>query len=243
MACCLHICHPGEQTIPGLSSHISEFATSEIAAALLPGWAIRSVQYDNRNSLDVQDTVAAIMGSPGPVLILQPIQRGVLADISSRLEGRQLLISDAAHDAATLREAVTRLKAAHDLGQPLLPRLRVVALLMLRKLDREHMWSGNSKGYMWADWIPKGRGLDEQFKADIPGLIFLLDQRNYLVKKKSNGKYKYALNPERKNEIYDTLRNRKFPPEIEDIFMRSGDRISARHLDPLDDYDQLDAPE
>ena len=235
MPFCLHIGFPGERTVPGLRACVLAFEQSADAKAICPLWTIRPAEYDLRNSLDTRDFIAAVGATPGPVLILRPIQGTVLAEITTRLEGRQLVIPADAYDHETLRAAIADIKEHHDAGEPFLPLQRVVALLLVRKLDREHMWAGNSKGYMWRDWIPKGRGIDEEFKPHIPDLLYLLEQHTVLVSKVSNGSKKYALNPDRRVEIGDMLRNRCFSAELERIFARQGATLPARILDVIDE--------
>lgn len=235
MPFCLHIGFPGERAIPGLRACVLAFGQSADARVICPLWAISPAEYDLRNSLDTRDFIAAVGATPGPVLMLRPIQGTVLAEITTRLEGRQLVIPADAYDHETLREAIADIKAHHDAGEPLLPLQRVVGLLLVRKLDREHMWAGNSKGYMWRDWIPKGRGIDEAFKPHIPDLLYLLELHTVLISKVSNGDKKYALNPNRRVEIGDMLRGRRFSPELEHVFARQGASLPARILDGIDD--------
>jgi hypothetical protein len=233
---CLHIGYPCEQTIPGIQGHISALAGNPAGAALT-GWIIKPQVYDVRNSLNAADFTGQVLSIPGPALMLRPVQAKTLADVTQRLEGRQLVIAAEAYDWPTLLAAVTEVKQHHDLGEPLVPLLRAVALMVVRKLDREQMWAGNSKGYMWTDSIPKGRGVDEAYHQHVADVVFLLTQHGILIYKISNSQKKYALNPERRAEVKDFLRNRKFPNALEQIFARRGTTVSARALDLLDDCD------
>lgn len=112
----------------------------------------------------------------------------------------------------------------------------IVALLIMAKLEANHMWAGNSKGYMWAADIPKGRGVDEKYKDRTPHVLNLLYQHHLLVKKPSQGKSKYALNDQCRTEIYGALRERKLPREVERLLQRHPTLESVRSLDGLPDY-------
>ena len=238
MAYCLHIAFPDEQTIPGLRGHVRAFANNQAIVVLGPDWTVRLTEYDERRSLNASDFVGLVHSMAGPVLMLRPVQAKTLTEVTQRLEGRQLVTPADAYDAATLLAAVQELKGHHDLGEPLVPLSRAVALMIVRKLEREHLWGGNAKGYMWSDWIPKGRGIDEAFRPHVAGLVFLLKQHNVLISKTSNSQQKYALNPGKREEIGDILRDRKFSIELERVFARDGTTLSTRVLDCLDEYDE-----
>jgi hypothetical protein len=113
----------------------------------------------------------------------------------------------------------------------------IVALLVMAKLEANHMWAGNAKGYMWAADIPKGRGVDEMYKDRTPHVLNLLYQHHLLVKKPSQGKAKYALNVQCRTEIYEVLRDRKLPREVERLLQRHPTLESVRSLDVLPDYE------
>lgn len=237
MAQCLHVTLPDQHTIPGLRGHVHAFASNQAIAVLGADWTVRITEYDVRQSLNANDFVRLVHSVPGPVLMLRPVQAKTLTEVTLRLEGRQLVTPADAYDPATLLTAIEQLKGHHDRGEPLVPLRRAVALMVVRKLEREHLWGGNAKGYMWSDWIPKGRGIDEAYKAYIPDLVFLLKQHNVLISKTSNSLQKYALNPDKRGEIGDVLRDRKFSTELERVFARDGATLSARVLDCLDEYD------
>lgn len=237
MAYCLHITFPGEQTIPGLRAIILTFA-SQAKTVLGSDWMIRHMEYDVRLSLNANNFVGLVHSLPGPVLMVRPVQGKTLTEVTLRLEGRQLVTPAEAYDAATLLTAIQELKGHHDLGEPLVPLLRAVALMIVRKLERNHLWGGNAKGYMWWDWIPKGRGIAEEYKPYVADLVFLLKQHNLLISKTSNSQQKYALNPDKREEIGDILRDRRFSVALERVFARDGATLSARVLDCLDEYDE-----
>jgi hypothetical protein len=178
-----------------------------------------------------------VLARPGPVLLLEPIQGKALADIRARLQGRCLVLVAHVYDAATLGAEIQRVKDASDRGEPFLPIDVVVALLVLRKLERDRCWTGKEKGYMWGVNVPKGRGVDEKFGHRVPHALNLLLQEGLVVSKISNGKPKYALNPDRRPEIYNVLRLRDFPGRLGGMFRRFAEDVPARELNLLDIYD------
>lgn len=98
------------------------------------------------------------------------------------------------------------------------------------------MWAGNSKGYMWTDDIRKGRGVDEKYGSRVATVLNVLLQNELLTFKTSQSSRKYALNPERREEIYEILRSRSFPTGANKSFSRSEGLESCRVLDVLDEY-------
>lgn len=234
---CLHIAHPSDKKIHGFAAAVTTFIANHAAPALGPDWIVRTKVFDARDSINATDYVAEILTAPGPLLVVRPVQTNTLVELTTRLEGRQLVVVSEVYDVATLDEAVRELKTQFDAGEPLIPLRRAVALMLLRKLDRERMWGGNAKGYMWYDWIRKGRGIDEIYHEHVGDLVFLLHQHDYLISKPSSSKKKYALNPAKRVDIGDILRNRKFPDIIERVFARHGQTTSSRVLAILDDCD------
>lgn len=234
----LHLGHPGEHVIPGLQAHVQAFIEQHLVPLMGDDWSVIATEYDARNHIDARAFLGSIASRTGPILLIRPIQNKALGEITQRLEGRRLVVPGDVYDLTTLVDAISALKAQYDLGEPLLPLHRVVALLVVRKLYKEHLWGGNDKGYMWSDWIPKGRGVDEEFQPHVGNAVFLLKQHGVLIGKISNGKKKLALNPDCRIEIGDILRNRKFSIELERVFARGGATLPARVLNCLDEFDE-----
>lgn len=201
------------------------------------GWVLRPRTYDVRASLNARDFCSSVLQNPGPVLLLEPVQRSVIEDVRVRLRGRVPVVVETVGEVVELRAAILRVGESYDQGEPLLPYDVVVALLIMRKLDQERMWAGNSKGYMWADNVRKGRGLDEKYEPRVAHVLNVMIQHGIIEPKTSNSKSKYALNPLRREEIYDCLRKRQLPEAVERILSRNGAVESARALDLLDEYE------
>lgn len=233
----IYLCRPPERSVPGMRAWVGD-AVEYVRT--LPGWAcsIRVLEYDGNASLSAADLCSEVIGRLGPVVLLEPVQERLVVLLRERLSGRTTVIKTAAY---SLDAVVAELEAArqiHESGEPHVCRQYVVALLLMRKLDQERRWAGNAKGYMWVDDIRKGRGLDEQFADAVPPVLSILYLHGLLVQKPSRHSNKYALNPDRREEIYEILRERRFASEqLSTVLHRDRRVISVRHLDTLDCYD------
>lgn len=200
-------------------------------------WTLRLCPYLPDTSLIARDFCSKVLQAPGPVVLLRQVKTSTIVEIRRRLGARvPVMVGDVAaiEDLlAILNQAVQQFEG----GEPLLALDLVVAFLMIRKLDQEHMWTGNAKGYLWAGDIPKGRGLDTKYEPRVGNVLNILLQHEIVVFKISKGKKKYALNPERREEIYEILRNRKFPDHIERILLRHPALETVRALDCLEVYE------
>ena len=127
----------------------------------------------------------------------------------------------------------------HLSGEPMLPQKLVVALLLIAKLEKHQMWGGGNKGYMWASDLAKGRGLDERFAGRVSDVILDLGLQDFLIRKISQRRPKYGLNPEKRPEILDALRSRVFPTDIQKRFIADELLESARALDLLNEEDYI----
>ena len=200
------------------------------------GWQLSTRKYELDLSLNANNFCSMVLQLPGPVVLLERIQTRSFEEIRRRLSCRVPVILC---EITTIEELLTQISTAianFERGEPLLPLDIVAALLMMRKFDLEHMWTGNSKGYMWVSDIPKGRGLDLKFEPRVANVLNILCMNKLVVFKVSNSKKKYALNPDKREEIYDILRTRKFPLNIEAPLLRHHGHEGVRTLDILDNY-------
>lgn len=237
----LYLCHPPEQQIPGLAAIVTAYSAEGRFAQQCPAWRLKVTVYGANNALSASDLCSMVLASPGAVLFVNPVRGKDFADVRRRLEGRHPVRVDNVYDEATLVAAVAASKQSVDDGHPLIAADIVVALLLMRKLDRELMWSGNNdKGYMWSADIPKGRGLDEKFAGRLPHVMNLLFQAGILISKTSKGTRKWALNPDKRPAIHAILRARSFDAGHADLALKlrqSAGQYSARELDLLNDLD------
>lgn len=224
---------PGNYFLDG--SNDIEATVARLSHAF-PDIRIKHVVYEANCSLNVLDFCSMVGQKPGPVLLLQPIKSTVLERIRVRLAANVPVLAPVIASEAELHGALIEVINSFANGEPLIAVDVVVALLVMAKLEANHMWAGNAKGYMWAADIPKGRGVDEKYKDRTPHVLNLLYQHKLLVKKPSQGKSKYALNDLRRVDIYDILRDRKLPAEVEGYLQRHPAVESVRSLDELPDY-------
>lgn len=202
-----------------------------------PDIKIKHVIYDSACSLNILDFCSMVGQKLGPVLMLQPIKSSVLEGVRLRLAANVPVAAELICNDDELKRAVATVIGQFENGEPMTGMDVVVGLLIMAKLDDGHMWAGNAKGYMWVSDIPKGRGVDEKYKGRVPHVLNIMFQHGLLVKKTSQGKSKYALNPDKKPDIYDMLRGRKFSAVIEGYLLRYQQLESVRALDDLPGYE------
>ncbi|MGE8547641.1 MAG: hypothetical protein ACN6OC_09420 [Alcaligenes sp.] len=200
-------------------------------------WQFRLRPYEKNASLVAKDFCSIVLQSPGPIVMLQPVQAKTLEEVRRRIGSRLPIVVDHVATAEALEVAIDTAIQHFLNGEPLLALDVAVALLLMRKLDQERMWTGNAKGYMWASDIPKGRGLDVKYESRIPNVLNILLMNELVVYKISKSKKKYALNPQRREDIYEILKSRKLPRDVEGPLLRHPDRESVRVLDILSCYD------
>ncbi|MGB4059048.1 hypothetical protein [Acidovorax sp. NCPPB 3576] len=202
-------------------------------------WQFSLHQYEKNSSLIARDFCSLVLQSPGPVVMVRPVQAKTLEEVRVRIANRLPLMAVDVASAADLEEFIDAAIAQFSNGEPLVALDIVVAFLLIRKLDQEHMWAGNAKGYMWVSDIPKGRGIDLKYESRVPNVLNILFSHELIFYKTSNSKKKYALNPEKRVEIYGILKSRIFPSEIERPLLRHPDQESVRALDVLDIYNAV----
>lgn len=194
-------------------------------------WTLAVRHYKADGSIDAVSFASTTMQSPGPVLLLQPIQRNAYDAIYVRLGDRVPVLRRGVTNLNELSEAIAEAIADYARGEPMIPRDLAVALMLVHKLDSNHMWSGNAKSYMWTDDLSKGRGFDEAHACRLPDVLRILTGSEILVFKPSRARRKYALNPELRAEIHDMMRTRRFPDAVHSRLIVNDDRVSVRDID------------
>lgn len=232
----IYIAYPAKQYENSPAALVDEFCRTRSGCD--DGWQFCPRKYEPDSSLNARNFCSMVLQSPGPVVMLQPVQSRTVEEVRRRLGGRLPIVVDYIATTEELLALIDTAVEHYQRGEPLLALDVVVALLMIRKFDQEHMWTGNSKGYMWASDIPKGRGLDLKYEPRVSNVLNILYMHGLVVYKTSNSKKKYALNPLRREDIYAILRARKFPLDIEGPLLRNQGRESVRALDLLDCYDE-----
>lgn len=201
------------------------------------GWRIRRKKYDASGAMQVRDFMSMVMQDPGPVVLLGPVQREIVGKVRERLDSRVPVLNEEPYDIEAMRATLLEAVAQFEQGDPPVPLDVAVALLIIRKLDQERMWAGNSKGYMYADSIPKGRGVDERYQPRVAYVVSMLLNHGFLVMKPSNGHKKFALNPDKRIELLRMLRNRRLESALQQVLSRGSATESCRVLDCLASYD------
>ncbi|WP_186210705.1 hypothetical protein [Burkholderia gladioli] len=229
----VYVCHAASQYDGDVAALVAECVREPDAHG---GWVIKEAIYDHNAGLNVVDLNARVRQTPGPVLLMRPVKNGTLELVRAKLGGLVPVLVAEAYEIGALRAAITDICRRHEGGEPHEALSVILALLLMRKLDQEHMWTGNAKGYMWASDIPKGRGVDVKYAGEVPHLLNTLQQAEILVFKISNSKRKYALNPDKRELIYDCLRRRRLPDDLHRKLSRSNEIESVRLLDCLADY-------
>ena len=120
-------------------------------------WQMHVTTYAGDSSLDAESFASRVLQSNGPVLLLKPVQHNALTAIQKRISLRVPIFVEEVGDLTQLSQAIGRALTSFENGEPTVPRDVAVALMLMHKLDANHMWAGNAKGYMWSDDLPKGR--------------------------------------------------------------------------------------
>lgn len=229
----VYVCHSASQ-YAGDAAALVEICVREPDAH--GGWMIKATLYERNSSLNVQKFHSVVRQAPGPVLLIRPVQNRTIELVREKLGGFVPVVVCDAYEIGALRASIADICQRHRGGEPHEALDVVVAFLLMRKLDLEHMWTGNAKGYMWASDIPKGRGVDDKYSGRVPHVLNTLLQEDIVVYKISNSKRKYALNPEKRELIYGYLRERRLPDGLHRKLSRTNDVESVRVLDCLDVY-------
>jgi hypothetical protein len=235
-----YVGHPASQ-YAGDAAALVELCLQEPGAH--GGWTIRASAYERNSSLNAREFCSIVRQTPGPVLLIRPVQNKTVELVREKLGSFVPILVCDAHTVEDLRALIADVCRRHESGEPHEAIDVVVSLLLMRKLDQEHMWTGNAKGYMWAGDIPKGRGLDDKYSGRVPHVLNALLQQGIVVSKTSNSKQKYALNPDKRELIYGYLRKRRLPDDLHRKLSRSNEIESVRTLDCLDIYADPDRDE
>ena len=209
----IYLCHPNSRQYPMMACWMREIREMILADSAWSGWSIHTWEYDLRCSISINDVAATIKGVIGPCVLLGNVQQRVIVELRERLAGRTEVWVESFQSITDILNILQEARDQHLRGDPMLPRKLVIALLLVAKLERHNMWGGRNKGYMWASDLPKGRGLSEEFADQLPEVIGDLYSDSLLIQKPSGGKKKYALNPDRRQEIHDIVRTRKVSGE------------------------------
>jgi hypothetical protein len=231
----LFVVCPDERYAPDIKEWVEDACALVYAEDQFSEWTHKIITADLHNSfkfLDVYSQIAEVMG---PVILLGSLKTGPIAGLMSKLKlGCVVRHYEQINNATDIYAAVVETLTLHESGEPFIPLNLAVALLMLRKLIDNDRWGGDAsyKAYMWADDLGRGRGIPEDFRGNVPGIANTLALKGLLKTKRSQGKTKYALNPDARKQIYDLLNDQKIHDEGLERFLLDARRtVSTRLLD------------
>jgi hypothetical protein len=216
----VHIRHPQERVLPGVADWLSQIRTALATEPAWTDWEVVSEEYDQRSGFNVQSVADRVAHVPGPILLIEPVQSRARELLRERLRMTTPVLSETVGCPEDLRARVERARELFLAFRPMLPRRFVAAVLIVRKLERGHYWGGKDKGYLWADDLAKGRGVDDSFADIVPDVANDLLLKGVLIRKPSGGKSKYALNPDRRSAVHRIARCRAtqdFPADEEPL--------------------------
>jgi hypothetical protein len=230
-ACRIYLLHPLERHLPGAAAWVVEVEALLRADEAWSGWDLIVTPYDEQNSFAVQPLFVRVLNKPGPVVLVERVQRKALENLRGRLRTRAVVMVPAVADSADLWQVLEEARRRFESGEPFLPRKYVLAVLIVRKLRKGNYWAGKEKGYLWQDDLAKGRGVDERY-SDIAHVVANdLLQHEILIFKTSQGAKKYALNPARKPEVHAIANDGTFwNKRLEAILVRDTEEVSAYQL-------------
>ena len=229
----IYLCHPNSLQNPLMAEWLGEVQGVISTDPMWSGWSITTWEYDRNCSVSIRDIAGSVENALGPIVLLRNVQERVLLDLRRRFADRTSVLVGDPRDSLDLLNILAEARDGHIVG-PMLPRKLVVALLLVAKLERHNMWGGRNKGYMWASDLGKGRGVSEELTDQLPSVVNDLYSDGLLIQKRSAGKKKFALNPDRRVDVHDVIRTRRFSGRMHRIFTRDPRLASARLLDTLD---------
>jgi hypothetical protein len=224
----IYLFHPREKYLPGVAGWVSDVEMILRADNSWDNWDLIIDLYDDQNTFAVQPLFVKVLNKPGPVILLEKVQRKAFEELRKRLRTRAVILVPMVTEAEGLWEVLAEARTRFESGEPFLPRKFIIAVLIVRKLRKGNYWAGKEKGYLWYDDLAKGRGVDERY-ADIAQVVANdLLQQDILIFKTSQGAKKYALNPKRKPEIHAIANDGTFwNQRLEAILMKDKVEISA----------------
>lgn len=224
----IYLLHPTEKYLPGAAAWAAEVKALLGREQEWSEWDLIVTPYDGQNSFAVQPLFVRVLNKPGPVVLLEGVQRKAMENLRERLRTRSIILVQSVSDSGELWAVLDEARRRFESGEPFLPRKFVVAVMIVRKLRKGNYWAGKEKGYLWQDDLAKGRGVDERY-ADIAHVVANdLLQHEILIFKTSQGKKKYALNPVKKPEVHAFANDGTcWNQRLEEILMKDTEELSA----------------
>jgi len=162
----LHLGSPGPRDYSFLKSWIQ--GAWDDVLVLFPDWKLRSFNYDQQFRFVASDQISAVLGLPGPILLIKPVKKKDLTTLTARIKNRFPMQTIDVVCKNQLTEEIKKFLTQFENGEPLLPRNYVIGILIVNKLVKYNMWGGKNKGYLWSHDIANGRGVPNEFKDTAP---------------------------------------------------------------------------
>lgn len=234
----IYIVHPPEVRFPGIEGWIVDV---EAVVSNDPDWTeypLRWIQMRDDYAFRVTDILSRVASALGPVVIFRSAQTALRQEVRQRLSGRTVVRFTEAADSTQLWSDLREARDLFASGDPFLPRRLVAAMLIVRKLLRHKYWGGShEKNFIWGDDIANGRGVDPTFKDIAQDVANFLRLKGLLLAKYGGGRkgQKYALNPERKDDIHRLANDGEVSEAaVQQWFYKDDSLQSARVLDKWD---------
>ncbi len=198
--------HPTRQTHP-----LGDWVQTALETLQREGgweqWQIRTYQADQQGKTQLNPIRARIQLIPGPILLLGPVSPPTATQVRQSFP-TFVTVTSFAHSVGDLVTLCRDARTRFDNGEPLIPRRRAAAIVILRDLNGRDKWCGHSKGYHWWHLVQKNIGATFSNVAD--DVVNLLKLHQYVISKPSQGKPKYGCNPKRRAEIQLIVTEGKF---------------------------------
>lgn len=229
----IYLLHPQETFLPGIGGWIDDFREFAASEGDWSNWTLETISYDEKNNFNARGVFSRVVGRIGPVVVVEKVQTPAKEHLRELLRHRSVVVVTHASDTTQILDSLNCARSRYLTGEPFLPRKFVVAVLILRKLERGNYWGGGAKNkaYAYADELAKGRGVDEQFAdiaREVANDLFLHD---LLVSKPSKGRTKYALNPSQRESVHAAVNDCSFGEKLRRVLVKDQNEVSARLLD------------
>jgi hypothetical protein len=227
----LHLLHPRESHLPGITEWIAHAQASVSASANWDGSAIHLVEYDDQASFDVPNRSDFVRRNAGPVILVKNVQHRRRNQLEAIVGTTIRVYCLPILSAQELWAAFEMARAEYEDGEPRRPLRELIAYLIIRKLALQDKWGGCSqnKAFLWGSDLPKG-GFPKDLVASraVMDVAAELERCGVLVTKTSEGKRKFALGE--KSIVQPILDSKCFTnfPALRTFFERDGVMVSAR---------------
>ena len=148
----LHVGFPQKKNHPYIDEWIED-AWGKITQ-INSGWKLRKFKYDEKNNFVPHDQFTAIKSLPGPVLLIEKVQRKSAKILADKINNKFPIDIVDIRSEDQLEKIMLQSIEQYKNYDPFLPRKYVVALLVINKLVQLNMWGGKNKGayiskYKW----------------------------------------------------------------------------------------------